>query len=288
MAILITGASSGFGAAMAQTFVQAGYLVIGTARRGEKLTDLQARLGDRFQPIVMDVCDKESVQAALLHIQTLPEKFQTIDCLINNAGLALGLDSADKANFADWETMIHTNIIGLSYLTHQVLPKMVVNKRGYIINIGSIAGNYPYFGGNVYGATKAYVRQFSLNLRADLHGTGVRVSNIEPGLCTGSEFSNVRFKGDDERAAKLYEYANALTAQDIAETALWLYQRPAHMNVNTIEVMPVSQSFAGLQVHKDVPPPPPAPELPAVVETPSVAAAQSEQGFFGKLASLFK
>lgn len=289
MAILITGASSGFGAAMATAFVQAGYLVIGTARRADKLAELQDKLGSHFQAITMDVTDKQSIQQALEHIQTLPEYFRQIDCLINNAGLALGLDAAHQAEFDDWETMIHTNIIGLTYLTRQILPKMVENKAGYIINIGSIAGNYPYFGGNVYGATKAYVRQFSLNLRADLHGTGVRVSNIEPGLCEGSEFSNVRFKGDDERAAQLYQYANALTAQDIANTALWLYQTPAHMNVNSIEVMPTSQSFAGLQVYKDVPPPPPAPEpTPTDFAPPALATPSEQQGFWSKLSSLFK
>lgn len=287
MAILITGASSGFGAAMATAFVQAGYLVIGTARRTEKLIELQTKLGDRFQPITMDITSKEDIQAALTQIETLPEYFREIDCLINNAGLALGLDSADKADFADWETMIHTNIIGLTYLTHQILPKMVANKEGYIINIGSIAGNYPYPGGNVYGATKAYVRQFSLNLRADLHGTGVRVTNIEPGLVGGSEFSNVRFKGDDERAAQLYEYANALTSEDIAQTALWLYQRPTHLNVNTIELMPTSQSFAALNVYKDIPPPPATPQTTEVVAIEQQQQPK-ESSFFSKITSLFK
>lgn len=285
MAILITGASSGFGAAMATVFVQAGYLVIGTARRTEKLDNLKAQLGDRFQGITMDICDKESVQAALAHIQTLPEYFREIDCLINNAGLALGLEAAHEAEMEDWETMIHTNIIGLTYLTRQVLPQMVTNKKGYIINIGSIAGCYPYFGGNVYGASKAYVRQFSFNLRTDLHGTGIRVSNIEPGLCEGSEFSNIRFKGDDQRAAKLYEHAHALTAQDIAQTALWLYQSPSHMNVNSIEIMPTSQSWAGLQVHKDVPPPQPT---ETTMPSPSDVSVPQETGLLGKLASLFK
>ena len=288
MAILITGASSGFGAAMATAFVQAGYLVIGTARRTEKLADLHAKLGDRFQPITMDMTSKDDIQAALAHIQTLPEYFREIDCLINNAGLALGLDRADQADFTDWETMIQTNIIGLTYLTRQILPKMVENKRGYIINMGSIAGNYPYAGSNVYGATKAYVRQFSLNLRADLHGTGVRVTNIEPGLVEGSEFSNVRFKGDDKRAAKLYEYANALTSEDIAQTALWLYQRPAHMNVNTIELMPTTQSWAGMQVYKDTPPPPPPVVEPKPADFAPQPAPQEESGLFSKITSLFK
>lgn len=284
MAILITGASAGFGAAMAQTFVQAGYAVIGTARREDKLLELQTQLGELFQPIVMDVCDKSSIQAALTQITTLPENFREVDCLINNAGLALGLDKAHEADFADWETMIHTNIIGLTYLTRQVLPQMVERQRGYIINIGSIAGNYPYPGGNVYGATKAYVRQFSLNLRADLHGTGVRVSNIEPGLVGGSEFSNVRFKGDAARAAQLYEHANPLMPQDIADTALWLYQTPAHMNVNAIEIMPTTQSSAALNVHKS---PPPA-VSGSLNDLPATTSPETEQGLWTKIASLFK
>lgn len=281
MAILITGASAGFGAAMCEAFVGAGYAVIGTARREDKLLALQEKLGDYFQPLVMDVCDKASVQQVLARIGTLPEHFREIDCLINNAGLALGLEKAHEANFDDWETMIHTNVLGLVYLTHQILPQMVENKKGYIINIGSIAGTYPYPGGNVYGATKAFVRQFSLNLRADLHGTGVRVSNIEPGLVGGSEFSNVRFKGDDARAAALYQDANPLMPDDIAQTALWLYQTPAHMNVNTLEIMPVSQSSAALNVFKATT------ILPEKTESMAQDAHQS-QGLLANLAKWFK
>ena len=255
MAILITGASAGFGEAMCRRFVEAGYHVIGAARRTDKLEALQAELGERFYPLQMDVSDQASVDAAL---QSLPEPFAEIDALINNAGLALGLEPAGQADFADWLTMINTNIIGLTYLTRQVLPQMVASKSGYIINLGSIAGTYPYPGGNVYGASKAYVRQFSLNLRADLAGTDVRVSNIEPGLCGDTEFSNVRFKGDDARAAKLYENVQFIRPEDIADTALWLYQRPAHMNVNSIEIMPVAQSFGALPVHREAPPALPA------------------------------
>lgn len=229
----------------------------------------------------MDIRDKESVQHALAQLQTLPETFREVDCLVNNAGLVLGLDKAHEADFDDWQTMIDTNVIGLLYLTRQVLPQMVANKRGYIINIGSIAGNYPYPGGNVYGATKAFLRQFSLNLRADLHGTGVRVSNIEPGLVGGSEFSNVRFKGDDERAAALYEDANPLMPDDIAQTVLWLYQTPAHMNVNTLELMPVSQSFAPLNVFKTANTQP----EPSSNETPKT---QSSPSFWSKLTRVFK
>lgn len=245
MSILVTGASAGFGATICETLVQAGYRVIGAARRLEKLQEMQNRLGGNFLPLEMDVGDTASVDRALA---SLPADFAEIDCLVNNAGLALGLEPAHAADFNDWLTMIQTNIIGLTYLTRKMLPAMVGRKQGYVINIGSIAGSYPYPGGNVYGASKAFVRQFSLNLRADLAGSGVRVSNIEPGLCGGTEFSNVRFKGDNERAAKLYENVEYIRSQDIADTVLWLYQRPAHMNVNSIEIMPVAQSFGPLPV----------------------------------------
>ncbi|HFC8842668.1 TPA: SDR family oxidoreductase [Neisseria oralis] len=275
MAILITGASAGFGEAMCRAFTAAGFNVVGAARRMEKLQALAEELGGSFYPLQMDVADTSSVPAAL---QSLPEGFREIDCLINNAGLALGLDSADKADFADWQTMIQTNIVGLTFLTRQILPQMVERKSGYIINIGSIAGNYPYPGGNVYGATKAFVRQFSLNLRADLAGTGIRVTDIEPGLCGGTEFSNVRFKGDDERAAGVYENIRFIRPEDIADTALWLYRRPAHMNVNTIEIMPVAQSFGALPVIREIPP---APE-------PEESFEKQSTSLFAKIKSWFK
>ena len=275
MAILITGASAGFGEAMCRAFTAAGFNVVGAARRMEKLQALAEELGGSFYPLQMDVADTSSVPAAL---QSLPEGFKEIDCLINNAGLALGLDSADKADFADWQTMIQTNIVGLAFLTRQILPQMVERKSGYIINIGSIAGNYPYPGGNVYGATKAFVRQFSLNLRADLAGTGIRVTDIEPGLCGGTEFSNVRFKGDDERAAGVYENIRFIRPEDIADTALWLYRRPAHMNVNTIEIMPVAQSFGALPVVREIPP---APE-------PEESFEKQSTSLFAKIKSWFK
>ena len=275
MAILITGASAGFGEAMCRAFTAAGFNVVGAARRMEKLQALAEELGGSFYPLQMDVADTSSVPAAL---QSLPAGFREIDCLINNAGLALGLDSADKADFADWQTMIQTNIVGLTFLTRQILPQMVERKSGYIINIGSIAGNYPYPGGNVYGATKAFVRQFSLNLRADLAGTGIRVTDIEPGLCGGTEFSNVRFKGDDERAAGVYENIRFIRPEDIADTALWLYRRPAHMNVNTIEIMPVAQSFGALPVVREIPP---APE-------PEESFEKQSTSLFAKIKSWFK
>lgn len=275
MAILITGASAGFGEAMCRAFTATGFNVVGAARRMEKLQALAEELGGSFYPLQMDVADTSSVPAAL---QSLPEGFREIDCLINNAGLALGLDSADKADFADWQTMIQTNIVGLTFLTRQILPQMVERKSGYIINIGSIAGNYPYPGGNVYGATKAFVRQFSLNLRADLAGTGIRVTDIEPGLCGGTEFSNVRFKGDDERAAGVYENIRFIRPEDIADTALWLYRRPAHMNVNIIEIMPVAQSFGTLPVIREIPP---APE-------PEESFEKQSTSLFAKIKSWFK
>lgn len=275
MAILITGASAGFGEAMCHAFTAAGFNVVGAARRMEKLQALAEELGGSFYPLQMDVADTSSVPAAL---QSLPEGFREIDCLINNAGLALGLDSADKADFADWQTMIQTNIVGLTFLTRQILPQMVERKSGYIINIGSIAGNYPYPGGNVYGATKAFVRQFSLNLRADLAGTGIRVTDIEPGLCGGTEFSNVRFKGDDERAAGVYENIRFIRPEDIADTALWLYRRPAHMNVNTIEIMPVAQSFGALPVVREIPP----------VPEPEESFEKQSTSLFAKIKSWFK
>lgn len=275
MAILITGASAGFGEAMCRAFTAAGFNVVGAARRMEKLQALAEELGGSFYPLQMDVADTSSVPAAL---QSLPEGFREIDCLINNAGLALGLDSADKADFADWQTMIQTNIVGLTFLTRQILPQMVERKSGYIINIGSIAGNYPYPGGNVYGATKAFVRQFSLNLRADLAGTGIRVTDIEPGLCGGTEFSNVRFKGDDERAAGVYENIRFIRPEDIADTALWLYRRPAHMNVNTIEIMPVAQSFGALPVVREIPPSP----------EPEESFEKQSTSLFAKIKSWFK
>ena len=245
MAILVTGASAGFGSAICRAFVNAGFNVIGAARRLEKLEALKAELGERFYPLQMDVSDTTNVDVALA---SLPAKWAEIDLLVNNAGLALGLEPAHKVDFNDWLTMIQTNIIGLTYLTRQVLPRMVERNQGHIINLGSIAGTYPYPGGNVYGATKAFVEQFSLNLRADLAGTAIRVTNVEPGLCGGTEFSNVRFKGDNDKAASVYKGTQAIQPEDIANTILWIYQQPAHVNINRIEIMPVSQSFSALNV----------------------------------------
>lgn len=248
MTILVTGASAGFGKAICETLVKSGFKVIGAARRLEKLQELKAQLGDDFYPLQMDVSKTTEIDTALL---SLPNEWQQIDLLVNNAGLALGLEPADKVDFNDWLTMINTNIIGLTYLTRQILPQMVKRNQGHIINLGSIAGNYPYPGGNVYGATKAFVKQFSLNLRADLAGTAVRVTNIEPGLCGGTEFSNVRFKGDEAKAAKVYENVHFIKPEDIAEMILWLNQQPSYVNVNRLEVMSVAQSFSALTVTRN-------------------------------------
>lgn len=242
---LVTGATAGFGLAICKILIQAGYKVIGTGRRAERLAALKAEFGEHFLPLAFDVSNPAEMQAAL---SQRPQGWQTVDLLVNNAGLALGLEPAHKAELEDWYQMIDTNIKGLVSITRLVLPEMVARNSGHIINIGSIAGSYAYPGGNVYGGTKAFVKQFSLNLRADLAGTAVRVSNVEPGLCGGTEFSNVRFKGDDEKAAKLYENVEYVRPEDIAEIVLWLNQQPPHVNINRIEVMPVAQSFAPLSV----------------------------------------
>ncbi|NBI13179.1 SDR family NAD(P)-dependent oxidoreductase [[Haemophilus] felis] len=245
---LVTGATAGFGLAICKTLLQAGYRVIGTGRRAERLTQLQQEFGDQFFPLAFDISDMQQTEAAL---NSRPEHWQQIDLLVNNAGLALGIEPAHKTNLQDWHQMIDTNIKGLVTITRLLLPAMVERNQGHIINLGSIAGNYPYPGGNIYGGTKAFVKQFSLNLRADLAGTMIRVSNVEPGLCGGTEFSNVRFKGDDEKASNLYKNVKYVTAQDIANIVLWLNQQPEHVNINRIEVMPTAQTFSALAVHRD-------------------------------------
>ena len=245
---LITGATAGFGTEICRTLIQAGYFVIGTGRRTERLTSLKAELGEKFLPLAFDISDRLATEEA---IKSLSTQWENIDLLVNNAGLALGLESADKANLDDWEQMIDTNIKGLVNMTRFVLPQMVERNTGHIINLSSIAGTYPYPGGNVYGGTKAFVTQFSLNLRADLAGKNIRVTSVEPGLCGGTEFSNVRFKGDDARAEKLYENVQYVTPQDIANMVLWLNQQPEHVNINRIEVMPTAQTFAPLNVARN-------------------------------------
>jgi len=247
MNVLITGASAGFGKALAERLVANGHRVIGCARRLDKLNALADTLGEAFLPVVMDVSDTASIPQI---IADLPADFKQIDVLVNNAGLALGTEPAQKADLDDWMLMIDTNIKGLMALTHAVLPAMVARDSGYIINVGSIAGSWPYFGGNVYGATKAFVKQFSLNLRADLIGTQVRVTNLEPGNVAGTEFSNVRYHGDDDKAAQVYDGFKTMTGDDIGDILLWLIESPAHINVNRLEVMPVAQTYNGLTIAK--------------------------------------
>ncbi|HBD03425.1 MULTISPECIES: SDR family NAD(P)-dependent oxidoreductase [Psychrobacter] len=247
MNVLITGASAGFGKALAERLVANGHRVIGCARRIDKLNALAEILGENFLPVVMDVSDTDSIPQI---VADLPDDFKHIDVLVNNAGLALGTEPAHKASLDDWMQMVDTNVKGLMSLTHAVLPAMVERDSGYIINVGSIAGSWPYFGGNVYGATKAFVKQFSLNLRADLVGTQVRVTNIEPGVVAGTEFSNVRYHGDDDKAAKVYDGFKTMTGEDIGDILLWLIESPAHINVNRLEVMPVAQTYNGLTVAK--------------------------------------
>ncbi len=245
--VFVTGASAGFGAAIVRRFATKGARVIATARRGDRLEALAEELGDNILPLALDVQDRVAVERA---VASLPTAFAAIDCLVNNAGLALGLEAAPQADLTNWDRMIDTNCKGLVTVTRAILPGMVARGAGHVVNLGSTAGSYPYPGGNVYGATKAFVRQFSLNLRSDLHGTGLRVTCIEPGLCGGTEFSEVRFAGDKEKAAKVYAGMQPLTAADIAEAVDWVTSLPSHVNVNTIELMPVAQSFASLQIHR--------------------------------------
>lgn len=244
---LVTGATAGFGTAICKLLIASGYKVIGTGRRAARLAELHSQLGNNFLPLAFDVSDEKATEQAL---NSRPEGWKHVDLLVNNAGLALGLEPAHQANLADWYRMIDTNIKGLVSVTRLILPEMVARNTGHIINLGSIAGSYPYAGSNVYGGTKAFVKQFSLNLRADLAGTNVRVTNVEPGLCGGTEFSNVRFHGDDEKAAKVYENVEYVSPEDIANIVLWLNQQPAHVNINRIEVMPTAQSFAGMSVSR--------------------------------------
>ena len=247
MNILVTGASAGFGEAIARRLIKEGHTVIATGRRQAKLDTLAAELGSKLIPRVLDVTKRAEVEATFAWAA---ENVGALDVVVNNAGLALGLELADKANLDDWETMIDTNIKGLVYCSHAALPAMVERNAGWIINIGSTAGTYPYPGGNVYGATKAFVHQFTLNLRSDLVGKNVRVSSIEPGLVGGTEFSNTRFKGDDSKAAAVYQDTVPLTADDIANTVSWLLSLPDHVNINAIEMMPTCQGPGPLKVQR--------------------------------------
>ncbi|MDG4550524.1 MAG: SDR family oxidoreductase [Candidatus Contendobacter sp.] len=244
----ITGVTSGFGAACARRFAAHGWSLIVCGRRRDRLEALRAELAATVpvHAVVLDVRDEAAVTAA---VAALPADFAEVELLVNNAGLALGLEPAQRCAMDDWQRMVDTNIKGLLYCTRAILPGMVARDRGHIVNIGSVAGNYPYPGGNVYGATKAFVRQFSLNLRADLLGSRVRVTNIEPGLAE-TEFSLVRFKGESDKAARFYTGTQPLQAEDIADTVYWVATRPAHVNVNTLEVMPVCQAFAPFAISR--------------------------------------
>ncbi|MDB6050112.1 MAG: sdh [Pseudomonas sp.] len=247
--VFITGATSGFGEACARKFAEAGWSLVLTGRREERLNALCAELSTqtKVHGLVVDVRDRAAMETA---IAGLPAEFATIRGLINNAGLALGVDPAPKCDLDDWDTMVDTNVKGLMYTTRLLLPRLIAHGRGAsIINLGSIAGNYAYPGSHVYGATKAFVKQFSLNLRCDLIGTGVRVTTLEPGLCE-SEFSLVRFAGDQERYDATYAGAEAIQPQDIADTIFWLMNTPAHVNVNSLELMPVSQTWAGFAIDR--------------------------------------
>lgn len=249
--VLVTGATSGFGEASARRFLAHGHKVLALGRRVERLEALKASLpADQVKKLftmVVDVCDSEKVD----HLaSSLPAEFSDVTVLVNNAGLALGLESAHQAFLSDWDRMIETNIKGLVHMTRAFLPGMVERQCGHVINVGSVAGNYPYPGGNVYGASKAFVQQFSLNLRADLIGTPVRVTCVEPGLSSGTEFSNVRFKGDDEKAGKVYSEVQALSADDVAEAIYWSATLPSHVNINILELMPVQQAFSAPKFHR--------------------------------------
>jgi sulfoacetaldehyde reductase len=247
--VFITGATSGFGEACARRFAQAGWKLVITGRRTDRLDALAAELLSTTEvlALTLDVRDRAAMQAA---IDALPDGFAKLRGLINNAGLALGIEPAQRCSLDDWETMVDTNVKGLMYATRMLLPRLIAHGAGAsIVNIGSVAGRWPYPGGNVYGGTKAFVRQFSMNLRCDLAGTGVRVSDLEPGLCE-SEFSLVRFGGDQARYDATYAGADPVQPQDIAETVFWLMNQPAHININTLEIMPVSQSWAGFAIER--------------------------------------
>jgi len=246
--VFVTGASAGFGVEIVRRFAADGAKVVAAARSKDRLDKLADELGGNVLPFELDVRDADAVAALP---GTLPAEFAEVDLLVNNAGLAKGLEPAHRAKLDDWDQMVDTNIKGLAHLTRALLPGMVERGRGHVINIGSVAGSYPYPGGNAYGATKAFVHQFSLNLRADLQGTGVRVTNVEPGLVGGTEFSVVRFEGDQSKADNVYKGTTPLTAADVAESVFWAASQPEHVNINVIELMPVVQSFSALHIHRE-------------------------------------
>ncbi len=238
---LVTGASAGFGEAISRRLVAGGWRVVACARRADRLEALRVELGEALLPHVLDVTDARAVAALP---DSLPEEWRTLDLLVNNAGLAMGMEPAQSADLEGWDTMVAVNVTGLMHVTRALLPAMLARDRGLIVNLGSTAANYAYPGGNVYGASKAFVEQFTLGLKADLIGTGVRVSCIEPGMVGGTEFSSVRFGGDQAKAAKVYEGADPLTPEDIAEAVVWIAGLPPRMNVNLMELMPTCQAPA--------------------------------------------
>jgi 3-hydroxy acid dehydrogenase/malonic semialdehyde reductase len=251
MIVFVTGATAGFGAAIVRRFVKEGHRVVATGRRIERLEALCRELGGAVHPIVLDVRDRAAVMRAF---ETLPTGFAEIDVLVNNAGLALGLEPAHKANLDDWDQMVDTNVKGLIYCTRAALAGMVARNRGHVINIGSIAADFPYAGGHVYAATKAFVHQFGLSVRADLLGTAVRLTDVQPGMTAGTEFSDVRFKGDIAKVKQAYEGVETLTADDIAECVYWAAALPARVNVNTIQMMPVCQAPSRTAIHRKATP----------------------------------
>lgn len=247
LTILVTGASAGFGEAMVRRFVRDGHRVIAAARRADRLQALQAELGASVLAFALDVTDAAAVAALP---DSLPEGWRQVDVLINNAGMAVGLDPAHKSKASDWDQMVAVNVSGMMHMAHALLPGMVARNSGHIVNLSSTAAIYPYPGGHVYGASKAFVTQFSLNLRADLVGTGVRVTDLEPGLVGGTEFSVKRFGGDTARAGAVYAGTVPLSADDMAEAASWVINLPPHMNVNRLEIMPTCQAPGPLTVKR--------------------------------------
>lgn len=246
---LVTGASAGIGRAAAIALGKKGINLVLLARRNDKLEEIKKEL-EPYTSCHIISCDISDLDKVKKEFQSIPEEFSNIDILINNAGLALGLSGAHETDWKDWQTMINVNCLGLTHITHLILPGMVKNNSGHIVNLGSIAGTYPYPGGNVYGSTKAFVEQFTLNLKSDLLGTRVRVTNIEPGMVDESEFSIVRFKGDNEKAENVYKDMEALHSSDIADTILWVLERPMNVNINRLEIMPVQQAPGGLNVER--------------------------------------
>ena len=247
LTILVTGASAGFGEAMVRRFARDGHRVIAAARRADRLQALQAELGASVLAFALDVTDAAAVAALP---DSLPEGWRQVDVLINNAGMAVGLDPAHNSKASDWDQMVAVNVSGMMHMAHALLPGMVARNSGHIVNLSSTAAIYPYPGGHVYGASKAFVTQFSLNLRADLVGTGVRVTDLEPGLVGGTEFSVKRFGGDTARAGAVYAGTVPLSADDMAEAASWVINLPPHMNVNRLEIMPTCQAPGPLTVKR--------------------------------------